>query len=108
MKRFLFLHGSAAGDPDWKEVSGNWSVNSSQRFVSARLKNNRAIVQGIAALNPFSTGRLATDLKLTRKFVTIASGAVIFAYRDKSNYRYVRMKKGTKSKVVIGQVGDPA
>ncbi len=103
-----FSDGKLAGDPDWEEVSGNWSVNPYHRFFSAMKRNNRAVVRGIDALDTFSIGRLETYLKLTKKFMTTANGAVIFAYKNNSNYRYILVKKGIISKVAIGQVGDPA
>lgn len=95
-----FADGTAAGDPQWRTLSGRWLVGADKTFASAGLETvNRAVVR---ALPEFTAGRLSTKISLSRGSLAKSAG-VVFALRDTRRYRYVTL---SGSRIVIGQVGD--
>ncbi|HWR98325.1 MAG TPA: hypothetical protein VN317_07860 [Candidatus Methanoperedens sp.] len=97
-----FSDGTAAGDPQWRTLSGRWLVGADKTFASASLKAaNRAVVRALPA---YTAGRLSTRLMLTRGSLLKSTG-LVFALADAQHYRYVTV---SGSRITLGQVGDIA
>jgi hypothetical protein len=104
-----FSDGTADGDPDWQEVSGDWGVTSTVAFAASATRRNVGLVQGVAALDAFGTGTIEARIRMPRTSARTPNGSIVFHYRDAANYRYVTLQKTfTGGKLIIGQVGDPA
>lgn len=97
-----FSDGTAAGDPQWKALSGRWVVGADKVFTAARTDAvNRAVVRALAG---FKAGRISAKLKLTKRSLKQETG-IIFAVKDAQHYRYVTL---SGSRIVIGQRGNTA
>lgn len=97
-----FTDGTAAGDPQWRVLSGEWKVRPDKTFASvSRAAVNRAIVK---ALPSFRAGRLSTKVRLTPGALQRGTG-IVFSLADTRRYRYVLVRG---SRIFIGQEGDTA
>ncbi|HEY5997774.1 MAG TPA: fibronectin type III domain-containing protein [bacterium] len=95
-----FSDGTAAGDPQWRTLSGKWLVGADRTFTSGSMTLvNRAVV---SALPAFAAGRIVTKLRLSARSLANRTG-ILFAVTDAQHYRYVALRD---SRVVIGQAGD--
>lgn len=102
-----FDDGNSSGDVHWQVLSGAWTVSGAPNpyYASAlTTKVDTTVVKDIPVTG-FAAGRLEVKLALTKKFRISANGAVIFAYRDATHYRYVRLSKSTAWKLSLGQKG---
>ncbi|HEY6001043.1 MAG TPA: Ig-like domain-containing protein [bacterium] len=103
-----FTHGTAAGDRHWQEVSGGW-VAALGRLASSPGLVNVALLQGAPALPADRALRFAFRAQLTGAAAAGANAGFVFAWRNATNFRYVKLVKGPGlTGLVIGQVGDPA
>lgn len=96
----------SARNSDFEIQSGTWGVNSRGEFLAFELGTARALVKP-SILESFSSGKLATSIRLARAGKNRPNGSLIFSHQSKKNYRFVRVeKRGRSGKVVLGQVGD--
>ncbi|MFP5212248.1 MAG: hypothetical protein ACLGPL_02610 [Acidobacteriota bacterium] len=98
--RDTFATATATGSAKWTSVMGTWQGNGAT-FWPLETTNAIATVKN-AKVNPFSAGRLESNVKLTNTFTGSANGAIVFGFVSKTQYRYVKL---TATKVIIGQVG---
>jgi hypothetical protein len=73
-------------------------------FAARGRRDNLALVEGVAGLDPFAGGRIETNVRVDSADSKIAA-EVIFDYQDAQNYRSVRIDRNRK-RLVVGQVGD--
>ena len=99
-----FDNGSAAGDPEWARIAGNWS-GSGGVFTARSLKSTN--LSQVRVLSPASFPLGAGVVSARVRLPAVASaprlnGMIVFAFQDATHYRYVRV---TTTQVVIGQRG---
>jgi uncharacterized repeat protein (TIGR01451 family) len=98
-----FGDGTPLGDPDWKEISGEWRVSEKGAYSSSAGRNNIALAAWSQPEgDTVTTGRLRASVSLLGP-TAVANGAIIFAWQGKGRFRYVRLRPG---RLEIGQVGD--
>ena len=73
-------------------------------FAALGRRDNLALVEGVAGLDPFAGGRIETRVRVGSDDSKIAA-EVIFDYQDAENYRFVRLDSNRK-RLVVGQVGN--
>jgi PKD repeat protein len=100
-----FSHGNRIGDPDWQEMSGDWSVQGAPNpaYVSVQTKSSSAVVRWpeLAALSAMG---LECRLKLSAGRTT-PNGWILFAYQSGKRYRYLKFTGGKPPRAILGQAG---
>ncbi|MDP2323906.1 MAG: hypothetical protein Q8N51_07750, partial [Gammaproteobacteria bacterium] len=97
-----FSDATKTGDLDWVNLKGNFGGDRGA-FTARGRKDNLALVEGVAGLDPFTGGRIEVNVRVGHG-ESRTTAEVIFDYQDEQNYRYVRLDRNQK-RVVIGQVG---
>lgn len=104
-----FANGTARGDPDWLVKGGAWTVlgaSAAKKYYASDPAKMDISVAKTLRLSALRTGMLETKVALTGSFVSYANGAMVFAYKDNTHYRYVRLQQAQNVwKLILGQIG---
>ena len=98
-----FADASASGDPDWIIMEGTFG-GANGVFAALGRRDNLALVEGIAGLDPFAGGRIETKVRVGSADSKLGV-EIIFDYQDAENHRSVRLDRNRK-RLVVGQVGN--
>jgi hypothetical protein len=95
-----FTHGTAAGDREWNERTGDWSVTRGKVFTCSPAK--RCLATARPAASRVATGRIEALVKLSTPTATVPNARIVFALRKAGHaYRY-RFVQLTPSGLRIG------
>lgn len=102
-----FSDGTPAGDPDWAELRGAWTVRGvADKYYRSASVTKASIAVPLAYPDPGPAAiQLEFRLALLPKYAKFANGSVLFAWQDATHYRYVRLLRKKSFKLVLGQVG---
>jgi hypothetical protein len=98
-----FSHGDLPADPDWVAVAGRWSVRDGAYRSRPEGTSLALTGSGNLAGSGFAAGRIELRIKLGPLATRSPNAALVFGYRDRQHYRYVRFFPGATE---IGQVGE--